>query len=143
MGVSWSLIVFMERRGRPARPPRERKPLTPGTAKTPLPAFVFNDTATTEIYTLSLHDALPIWRVRHDDPKRPLRLLRAGQPRRGQRGRGGGGGPEQECASSGVHGRLLVPYRVHGAAGPPGAPPSGKETTDSRHRQNSLAGFCF
>src|SRR5215210_8039581 len=24
--------------------------------------FVFNDTATTEIYTLSLHDALPIWR---------------------------------------------------------------------------------
>src|SRR5260370_5662062 len=29
-----------------------------------LPAFVFffNDTATTEIYTLSLHDALPIYR---------------------------------------------------------------------------------
>src|SRR5215813_8961264 len=25
-------------------------------------AFFFNDTATTEIYTLSLHDALPIWR---------------------------------------------------------------------------------
>src|SRR3712207_9567599 len=24
-------------------------------------AFFFNDTATTEIYTLSLHDALPIW----------------------------------------------------------------------------------
>src|SRR3712207_7749964 len=30
--------------------------------------FFFNDTATTEIYTLSLHDALPI--------SRPLRLLR-------------------------------------------------------------------
>src|SRR5437763_14080133 len=35
--------------------------------------FFFNDTATTEIYTLSLHDALPIWpdqpepvAVRHD-----------------------------------------------------------------------------
>src|SRR2546422_1013823 len=35
-----------------------------------MPAFFFNDTATTEIYTLSLHDALPIsstglrtWRV--------------------------------------------------------------------------------
>src|SRR2546430_17048833 len=29
----------------------------------PSPAFFFffNDTATTEIYTLSLHDALPIW----------------------------------------------------------------------------------
>src|SRR5256885_16386576 len=24
--------------------------------------FFFNDTATTEIYTLSLHDALPIWK---------------------------------------------------------------------------------
>src|SRR2546430_9947351 len=25
--------------------------------------FFFNDTATTEIYTLSLHDALPIWTI--------------------------------------------------------------------------------
>src|SRR3712207_8467046 len=31
--------------------------------------FFFNDTATTEIYTLSLHDALPIWvRERHPAP---------------------------------------------------------------------------
>src|SRR2546426_8826813 len=31
--------------------------------------FFFNDTATTEIYTLSLHDALPIWALpeRRDD----------------------------------------------------------------------------
>src|SRR3989449_4158526 len=29
--------------------------------------FFFNDTATTEIYTLSLHDALPISRLRHRD----------------------------------------------------------------------------
>src|SRR3989442_10166149 len=28
--------------------------------------FFFNDTATTEIYTLSLHDALPISHLRHD-----------------------------------------------------------------------------
>src|SRR3712207_7182609 len=27
--------------------------------------FFFNDTATTEIYTLSLHDALPIWHLTH------------------------------------------------------------------------------
>src|SRR2546422_11043548 len=27
----------------------------------PVLCFFFNDTATTEIYTLSLHDALPIW----------------------------------------------------------------------------------
>src|SRR5690554_7608588 len=28
--------------------------------------FFFNDTATTEIYTLSLHDALPIWLYRQE-----------------------------------------------------------------------------
>src|SRR2546426_5898259 len=32
--------------------------------------FFFNDTATTEIYTLSLHDALPILHVRHPSPAR-------------------------------------------------------------------------
>src|ERR1044072_6991432 len=31
------------------------------TDKYPMPPFFFNDTATTEIYTLSLHDALPIY----------------------------------------------------------------------------------
>src|SRR5260370_20575146 len=44
--------------------------------------FFFNDTATTEIYTLSLHDALPIsatavaaaWTAYKPDFKRPLRL---------------------------------------------------------------------
>src|SRR5256885_16681212 len=36
--------------------------------------FFFNDTATTEIYTLSLHDALPICR--------PQRHRAAGNPRR-------------------------------------------------------------
>src|SRR3712207_7739680 len=34
-----------------------------------LPLFFFNDTATTEIYTLSLHDALPIY-LRGDDGDR-------------------------------------------------------------------------
>src|SRR2546422_1819231 len=52
--------------------------------------FFFNDTATTEIYTLSLHDALPIWpcprrrggtaRCRHRP--RPGRFSRARCPRR-------------------------------------------------------------
>src|SRR2546428_8435414 len=36
--------------------------------------FFFNDTATTEIYTLSLHDALPIFRT----PGLPEGLRRAG-----------------------------------------------------------------
>src|SRR5690348_18259476 len=33
--------------------------------------FFFNDTATTEIYTLSLHDALPIWAVGFRRRSRP------------------------------------------------------------------------
>src|SRR3712207_8231107 len=44
----------------------------------------FNDTATTEIYTLSLHDALPICPGRGDDrPRRdvPRRALRGGAAR--------------------------------------------------------------
>src|SRR3712207_8034572 len=31
--------------------------------------FFFNDTATTEIYTLSLHDALPIWFEKQPDAR--------------------------------------------------------------------------
>src|SRR3712207_8256140 len=33
--------------------------------------FFFNDTATTEIYTLSLHDALPICRAGNEEPAPP------------------------------------------------------------------------
>src|SRR2546422_9163081 len=57
-------------------------------ATVPFAVFFFNDTATTEIYTLSLHDALPIslrfffiktlkrrWTVEETPyPKRPIRL---------------------------------------------------------------------
>src|SRR2546429_1884875 len=52
------------------------------------PFFFFNDTATTEIYTLSLHDALPICIARaHGAAARALRrprnhrALRAGEQR--------------------------------------------------------------
>src|SRR5271169_7024835 len=38
--------------------------------------FFFNDTATTEIYTLSLHDALPIYHS-GADRQHPLRCVRA------------------------------------------------------------------
>src|SRR2546430_11605837 len=53
--------------------------------------FFFNDTATTEIYTLSLHDALPISAlqarrpdksVRPDTHRRPPSLRNARGPRR-------------------------------------------------------------
>src|SRR5436309_9895015 len=46
--------------------------------------FFFNDTATTEIYTLSLHDALPIWSLTNtrdgsiDPPTRRRFRLRRG-----------------------------------------------------------------
>src|SRR6266850_7674235 len=38
--------------------------------------FFFNDTATTEIYTLSLHDALPIWWRRWTEQSRSPRCTR-------------------------------------------------------------------
>src|SRR2546430_3746854 len=45
--------------------------------------FFFNDTATTEIYTLSLHDALPIWLYdRHAAVQPPTPALPPGPCRR-------------------------------------------------------------
>src|SRR3712207_8398355 len=75
--------------------------------------FFFNDTATTEIYTLSLHDALPIWRRGHQaqEVDRPHREdgkvhndegdQRAGDPGRGDR-RDGVAGPEQAVDDPGL-----------------------------------------
>src|SRR2546427_5299941 len=43
--------------------------------------FFFNDTATTEIYTLSLHDALPIWRqARRAKERTPASVMGASSP---------------------------------------------------------------
>src|SRR2546422_7891576 len=53
--------------------------------------FFFNDTATTEIYTLSLHDALPIYLLpalaqeELDEGARGLRIAGAGEDRHGLR----------------------------------------------------------
>src|SRR5256885_7506739 len=44
--------------------------------------FFFNDTATTEIYTLSLHDALPISRGGPRRSTRPAPACRRARPRR-------------------------------------------------------------
>src|SRR2546421_10440264 len=41
--------------------------------------FFFNDTATTEIYTLSLHDALPICEVHRHDRHKDERFHHGGQ----------------------------------------------------------------
>src|SRR2546422_9690061 len=48
--------------------------------------FFFNDTATTEIYTLSLHDALPIYRDRGALPPGSASQARADTPFRGDGG---------------------------------------------------------
>src|SRR5438094_6326254 len=45
--------------------------------------FFFNATPTTQIYTLSLHDALPIYRLR----RRPVQTGRVSRPRLRRRGR--------------------------------------------------------
>src|SRR5215204_7735921 len=49
--------------------------------------FFFNDTATTEIYTLSLHDALPIYLLDALLPRRPPDPAVARPPRRHPGGR--------------------------------------------------------
>src|SRR5439155_18948662 len=56
--------------------------------------FFFNDPATTEIYTLSLHDALPISPPRSGSA--PLRLHSPPPPRRKPRQRRGGGGEDRK-----------------------------------------------
>src|SRR5260370_25213233 len=57
--------------------------------------FFFNDTATTEIYTLSLHDALPIYESGHRAPEDAgdnLGTRRTERGARGGRGRRHGAG---------------------------------------------------
>src|ERR1041384_8764422 len=61
-----------------------------GAARTSALLFFFNDTATTEIYTLSLHDALPIF---------PLRVRHGGGPGDGQNGQEAPGERSEEHTS--------------------------------------------
>src|SRR3712207_8999695 len=84
--------------------------------------FFFNDTATTEIYTLSLHDALPICARRHPARGAGVLALRRG------------GGPERAGGPPGPEGR--------GHAGGPGA--DRKSTRlNSSHANISYAVFCL
>src|SRR2546425_8745574 len=64
---------------------------------TSLAFFFFNDTATTEIYTLSLHDALPISAVRH--------RLHGWDARPGEVRAHAVGGPDPDGAGQGRPGR--------------------------------------
>src|SRR3712207_9479806 len=82
----------------------------------------FNDTATTEIYTLSLHDALPIWADPVDG--RAAAAGRAGRVRAGQ--------------GAGVHRRALPGRR-------PRAVGRDRKSTrlNSSHANISYAVFCL
>src|SRR3712207_8166956 len=83
-----------------------------------VPLFFFNDTATTEIYTLSLHDALPISLDR-----------RRGRLHGRLTGRAGGGHPP----------------RMTGLSPHPAAPRPDRKSTrlNSSHANSSYAAFCL
>src|SRR3712207_8771567 len=85
--------------------------------------FCFNDTATTEIYTLSLHDALPI--SGGLSLRRTLRVGEAPRPRRGQ------------SPSGTVHQRLRrsPPASRRQTAGKPGRRRSEEHTSELQSRQ--------
>src|SRR5256885_16623448 len=79
--------------------------------------FFFNDTATTEIYTLSLHDALPISREARDGGRRRRDLPHL-QP--------GHRGPGRHARDRAAHAGGAPPV----AREPEPAPPGGRGRTD-------------
>src|SRR5215216_8168355 len=60
--------------------PRARRAKCMPVAMMGLPLFFFNDPATTEIYTLSLHDALPIFSTAFLPASAPATTSRAANP---------------------------------------------------------------
>src|SRR2546422_9373444 len=76
--------------------------------------FFFNDTATTEIYTLSLHDALPICSARDRcRGGRPCRNRKApGRSRRGAAGNNDPAAPRSEEHTSELQSRLHLVCRL-------------------------------
>src|SRR2546422_11350767 len=85
--------------------------------------FFFNDTATTEIYTLSLHDALPIWPASRQSSHAPRDI---GATRRGQR----------RCPSDSFGNCRYTPRRA--------SRPDRKSTRlNSSHGYISYAVFCL
>src|SRR2546422_4369490 len=98
-----------------------------------IPFFFFNDTATTEIYTLSLHDALPICQLLRRSPfanqlDEPLPELRRVRPM-ALRHRGRSFPPQPW----GVHGTgSTPPLSTAGVTGDVSVQGTGLAATDSR-----------
>src|SRR3712207_7632076 len=90
--------------------------------------FFFNDTATTEIYTLSLHDALPIC-----PRQRGHRAPRARRRRRGDHA------VERSSVRDDVEARACAAHGVHRR------PQSDRKSTrlNSSHANISYAVFCL
>src|SRR2546429_4737006 len=78
--------------------------------------FFFNDTATTEIYTLSLHDALPISSVKFRPAKSSIGpvsfVIRVGRMALGGVGTGAGGALRSEEHTSELQSRLHLVCRL-------------------------------
>src|SRR3712207_7928345 len=89
--------------------------------------FFFNDTATTEIYTLSLHDALPIYVQRQD--------RRADPPREASTDRA------QTCAS--IQARTRYPLQYCARVVPRRDPDRKSTRLNSSHANISYAVFCL
>src|SRR3712207_7893384 len=96
--------------------------------------FFFNDTATTEIYTLSLHDALPISARAGPDAERAVQL---------QRGRGLPARPGDRSVPT-VHPTGTAGLRLRPPAGLPTRAGDRKSTRlNSSHANISYAVFCL
>src|SRR5256885_13197279 len=72
--------------------------------------FFFNDTATTEIYTLSLHDALPISLKEKEKQKSKERRKQAAAARRGHRKTQRAPSQVKLNAEEGIRAAYYVPY---------------------------------
>src|SRR3712207_4552000 len=112
--------------------------------------FFFNDTATTEIYTLSLHDALPIFAVLDGgDPAVPLGQVLGlqdrgpGVPRRTGGPRGLGGGHDISLRGVGsVHRISPSPFGSTGRSTRPPAPAGRWRSPARRPGHRRVVGRC-
>src|SRR3989442_11675915 len=99
--------------------------------------FFFNDTATTEIYTLSLHDALPIFRLERAVPAVARSRPRPRAARRSATGRV----LQERRVLCHVRAEVLLDAHHQGDRAEGGAAGAGA-ATDTRGRARGLTDLC-